>query len=63
MAKDLNLAIAASKGTSTPLPLGSMASNLYNQISKHEEFAEKDFSVVHEYLNIAREGGLRPKDE
>lgn len=59
MAKDLNLAISASQAASTPLPIGSLTSTLYNTLSKHDEFADKDFSVVYEYLRIAREGGLK----
>lgn len=62
MAKDLNLAIAASKASSTPLPIGSLTSTLYNTITKHDEFAEKDFSVVYSYLDIARQGGLPSKE-
>lgn len=56
---DLNLAIAAGQSTSTPLPVGSLTSTLYNTIAKHDEFSEKDFSVIYEYLRIAREGGLK----
>ncbi|KAK4701646.1 3-hydroxyisobutyrate dehydrogenase, partial [Phenoliferia sp. Uapishka_3] len=58
MAKDLNLAISASKATSTPLPIGGMTSTLFNTLSAHEEFGSRDFSVVYEYLRVAREGGL-----
>ncbi|KAL8290636.1 hypothetical protein RQP46_002894 [Phenoliferia psychrophenolica] len=59
MAKDLNLAVSASKSSSTPLPLGGMAATLYNTLSTHDEFGSKDFSVVYEYLRVAREGGLK----
>ncbi|KAM0751243.1 3-hydroxyisobutyrate dehydrogenase [Meredithblackwellia eburnea MCA 4105] len=58
MAKDLNLAIQASKATSTPLPIGGLTSNLFNTMANHDEFGSKDFSIVYEYLRIAREGGL-----
>ncbi|ORY57701.1 3-hydroxyisobutyrate dehydrogenase [Leucosporidium creatinivorum] len=59
MTKDLNLAIAASKSTNTPLPIGGLTTTLYNTINKHDEFAGKDFSVVFEYLRIAMEGGMK----
>lgn len=55
---DLNLAAAAGKAATVPLPLGGLTTTLYNTINKHEEFADKDFSVVFEYLRIAMEGGL-----
>ena len=58
MAKDLNLAIAASKATGTPLPVGALTSTLYNTMSEHSEFGDRDFSVVYEYLRLARDGGL-----
>ncbi|SCV67195.1 BQ2448_5841 [Microbotryum intermedium] len=57
MAKDLNLAIAASKTTGTPLPVGGLTATLYNTLSKHDDFANMDFSSVYEYLRIAQEGG------
>lgn len=60
---DLNLAIAAAASTSTPLPVGGLTSTLYNTLAQHDEFASKDFSVVYEYLRIAREGGLPSKSE
>ncbi|SCZ96122.1 BZ3500_MvSof-1268-A1-R1_Chr8-1g10020 [Microbotryum saponariae] len=56
MAKDLNLAIAASKTTGTPLPVGGLTTTLYNTLSKHDDFANMDFSSVYEYLRIAQEG-------
>lgn len=42
----------------TPLPIGGMTTTLYNTLSLHDEFGSKDFSIVYEYLRIAREGGL-----
>ncbi|KAJ7507208.1 3-hydroxyisobutyrate dehydrogenase [Mycena galericulata] len=50
---DLNLAISASKDSSTPLPLGNLTTTLYNTLTSHEEFADKDFSVIYEYLSEA----------
>lgn len=56
---DLNLAIAASQATSTPLPIGGLTSTLYNTLSGTDEFGDRDFSIVYEYLRLAREGGLQ----
>lgn len=59
---DLNLAIAASKQTGTPLPIGGLTTTLYNALTNREEFADRDFSVVFEYLRIAQAGGMKKTD-
>lgn len=61
MAKDLNLAQAASKETGTPLPMGGLASTLYNTMSKHDDFAALDFSSIYKYLEAAQDGGFKKK--
>ncbi|GAA6008587.1 uncharacterized protein JCM10292_007257 [Rhodotorula paludigena] len=58
MSKDLKLALASAASSSTPLPLGQLTATLYDKLSAHDEFAARDFSVVFEYLNQAREGAL-----
>lgn len=55
---DLKLALASAATSSTPLPLGQLTATLYDKLSAHDEFAARDFSVVFEYLNQAREGAL-----
>lgn len=52
MSKDLGLAMSAAADSSVPLPLGSKANEIYAELSKinEGEFADKDFSVVLEYL-------------
>ncbi|KAM0787121.1 hypothetical protein ACM66B_006375 [Microbotryomycetes sp. NB124-2] len=62
MTKDLNLAIAASKQTNTPLPLGGLTTTLYNALTKRQEFSDRDFSVIFEYLKVAQQGGMKKTD-
>ncbi|GAA5978624.1 hypothetical protein JCM5350_002457 [Sporobolomyces pararoseus] len=61
MAKDLNLALSASKDSGVPLPVGSLTSTLYNKLSAHEEYGGRDFSVVYEYLKEGMQGGVADK--
>ncbi|GAA6009447.1 hypothetical protein JCM10207_003783 [Rhodosporidiobolus poonsookiae] len=58
MAKDLNLALAASSvpTPAVPIPLGQLTTTLYNKLAAHDEFGKRDFSVVYEYLERAKEG-------
>jgi 3-hydroxyisobutyrate dehydrogenase-like beta-hydroxyacid dehydrogenase len=49
MEKDLTLALDAAKSVKARLPLGSTAHQLYGLLIEHG-YAEKDFSVVFEYL-------------
>jgi len=50
MKKDIGLAVAAAKDTHVPLPLGTIALELYEKISK-EGHGKLDFSYVYEYLS------------
>ncbi|GAA6060645.1 hypothetical protein JCM10212_006396 [Sporobolomyces blumeae] len=61
MAKDLNLAMSASKDAGVPLPVGSLTSTLYNKLSGHDDYAGRDFSVVYEYLQEGMKGGVADK--
>lgn len=47
--QDLNLALDAAKVTGTPLPLGTGAVKMYTELVE-QGYADKDFSVVYEYL-------------
>ncbi|CEQ40770.1 SPOSA6832_02426 [Sporobolomyces salmonicolor] len=61
MAKDLGLAISASRDAGVPLPVGSLTSTLYHKLSAHEEYGARDFSVVYEYLREGMDGGVAKK--
>ncbi|GAA5869915.1 hypothetical protein JCM16303_001840 [Sporobolomyces ruberrimus] len=61
MAKDLNLALSASKDSGVPLPVGSLTSTLYNKLSAHDEYGGRDFSVLYEYLREGMQGGVAEK--
>ncbi|TNY22333.1 3-hydroxyisobutyrate dehydrogenase [Rhodotorula diobovata] len=63
MSKDLQLALTSASHSSTPLPLGQLAGKLYERLGARPEFAERDFSVVYEYLSEAREGVKAAKEE
>lgn len=60
---DLQLALTSASHSSTPLPLGQLAGKLYERLGARPEFAERDFSVVYEYLSEAREGVKAAKEE
>lgn len=47
--KDLSLAQMAATETNSTTPLGSMAYNLYKQMS-NQGFADKDFAFVYDYI-------------
>lgn len=49
MAKDLALAQSAATRTQTPIPLGSLAHQIYRAIIAHG-FSNKDFSIVYQFL-------------
>ncbi|XP_029167001.1 3-hydroxyisobutyrate dehydrogenase, mitochondrial [Nylanderia fulva] len=49
MTKDLGLAQSAATRTQTPIPLGSLAHQIYRTIIAHG-FSNKDFSVVYQFL-------------
>jgi len=50
MAKDLGLAVAAANSAKAPLPLGGVALQLYNLMSRHN-YGKKDFASVYKFLN------------
>lgn len=49
MAKDLGLAQSAATRTQAPIPLGSLAHQIYRAVIAHG-FSDKDFSVVYQFL-------------
>ncbi|KAG8961469.1 hypothetical protein FRC03_005358 [Tulasnella sp. 419] len=50
MLKDLNLALNAAKSVGVPVPLGKSSVEVYDDVTKIPERANKDFSVVYQYL-------------
>ncbi|KAJ2072447.1 hypothetical protein GGI13_001891 [Coemansia sp. RSA 455] len=50
MLKDLGLVSNAAKDSKTPLMLGALAENIYRHLSNDTAMAEKDFSVVYQWL-------------
>ncbi|GAA5957373.1 hypothetical protein JCM8115_006971 [Rhodotorula mucilaginosa] len=63
MSKDLGLALTSAEQSGTPLPLGKLTQTLYSRLAAHEEFKDRDFSVIYEYLKQAQEGGFAGKME
>ncbi|KAI9011706.1 3-hydroxyisobutyrate dehydrogenase [Hyaloraphidium curvatum] len=51
MAKDLGLAMDASRGSGSTTLLGATAFEVYKQLSSSKEFSTKDFSSVFKWLN------------
>lgn len=49
MAKDLGLAQSAATRMQTPIPLGSLAHQIYRAAIANE-YSNKDFSVVYQFL-------------
>ncbi|XP_034952699.1 3-hydroxyisobutyrate dehydrogenase, mitochondrial [Chelonus insularis] len=49
MTKDLGLAQAAATRSSTPIPLGSLAHQVYRMLMTHGH-ANRDFSIIYQYL-------------
>jgi 3-hydroxyisobutyrate dehydrogenase len=49
MDKDLGLAMDAAKSVKARIPLGALSHQVYGLLCEHG-YAEKDFSVVYEYL-------------
>jgi 3-hydroxyisobutyrate dehydrogenase len=50
MLKDVGLALTAAKQIGLNLPLGTLTSDLYTQMTNKKEFEEKDFSAILEFL-------------
>ncbi|KAI8608223.1 6-phosphogluconate dehydrogenase [Chytriomyces sp. MP71] len=55
MAKDLSLAISAAHESKSTVTLGSVAHQIYNQVSSQKEYKSKDFSPVYKWLNDNQE--------
>ncbi|KAJ1999425.1 hypothetical protein H4R26_005072 [Coemansia thaxteri] len=53
MLKDLGLASTAAKDSKTPLMLGALAENIYRHLASDSAMADKDFSVVYQWLSAA----------
>jgi len=51
MTKDLGLAQDAATATQSPIPLGSLAHQVYRLMSSDPKFADKDFSSVYAFLS------------
>ncbi|KAK9718473.1 hypothetical protein K7432_005487 [Basidiobolus ranarum] len=51
MAKDMGLAVTAANESKTPVLLGGLAHQLYNQIMKTTGYERKDFSITYKWLN------------
>ncbi|KAG9288485.1 hypothetical protein G9A89_015691 [Geosiphon pyriformis] len=56
MAKDLRLAVNAASDTQVTILLGTVAQQLYNQLSKTPGFENKDFSSIYRWLNLNKDG-------
>ncbi|KAJ2504732.1 hypothetical protein IWW47_002384 [Coemansia sp. RSA 2052] len=50
MLKDLGLVSNAAKDSRTPLMLGALAENIYRHLANDASMAEKDFSIVYQWL-------------
>lgn len=71
MAKDLRLALQAAGQVGLPTPLGVLASRIYDNLEKRDDYTNKDFSVVFKALvesaeilkaqKIQDEGGAAPE--
>jgi 3-hydroxyisobutyrate dehydrogenase len=54
--KDLQLAMQCSYKGSSPVYLGGVCHQIYNQLSRLEETKEKDFSIVYQLLDMRNKG-------
>lgn len=50
MNKDLGLALDAAGASESATPLGSIAKQIYQELTDNPEYATKDFSVAYKYL-------------
>lgn len=57
----MNLAIHAAHAFTSPLILGSTAKEVYENVAKKSELAQKDFSVVYEVFRLAAEAQASKK--
>ncbi|CAG8561616.1 12836_t:CDS:2 [Ambispora gerdemannii] len=55
MAKDLRLAVNAANDTQSTILLGTVAQQLYNQLSETPGFKDKDFSSIYQWLNLNKD--------
>lgn len=56
MLKDMNLALNAADSVGVPLPLGNSSVKLYEDVTKDQELAGRDFSVVFRHLQKLQGG-------
>lgn len=56
MLKDMNLALNAADSVGVPLPLGNSSVKLYEDVTKDQDLAGRDFSVVFRHLQKLQEG-------
>lgn len=50
MAKDLGLANNVATKLNSPIPLGSLAHQIYRILSNNPEYKDKDFSSIYEFI-------------
>ncbi|KAG8956528.1 hypothetical protein FRC04_000006 [Tulasnella sp. 424] len=55
-APDMNLALNAADSVGVPLPLGNSSVKLYEDVTKDQELAGRDFSVVFRHLQKLQGG-------
>ncbi|KAG8933754.1 hypothetical protein FRC01_007221 [Tulasnella sp. 417] len=55
-APDMNLALNAADSVGVPLPLGNSSVKLYEDVTKDEDLAVRDFSVVFRHLQKLQQG-------
>ena len=48
--QDMNLALTAAQSVNVPLPLGESSVSVYEDTTKDEDLAKRDFSVVFRHL-------------
>ncbi|KAG8917044.1 hypothetical protein FRC00_014116, partial [Tulasnella sp. 408] len=53
---DMNLALNAADSVGVPLPLGNSSVKLYEDVTKDQDLAGRDFSVVFRHLQKLQEG-------
>lgn len=57
----MNLALNAAKAVSVPLPLGQSSVGVYEDVSRDDDLASRDFSVVFRYLQRLHESSSKQK--
>lgn len=59
----MNLAIHAARSSTVPLILGGTAKEVYENVAKRPDLAQKDFSVVYQVLKVAAEAQAAKRGE